>query len=268
MPIPTRRPLRMLLVAASASGLASAAFAAPAVGLVGDRTLIWFDTSDGQVTRSLDVDGVERLHGIDVRPADGMLYGLAADGRLVTIDLETGAATDGPMLSEMLPGGVTASFNFNPVPDRLRVMGSDGTNLRIHPDTGEVTVDGALNFAAGDMNAEAEPNVVATAYINGMVGAEAPEATAMYDIDATLGALLRQTAPNDGTLATIGMLGIDGADHYAIDFEVRGMSDNVLWLVAAGGVWTVDLETGAAVRETELTGAEGTVRDIAILPAM
>lgn len=254
------------LIGAGTMAIASAAVAAPAVGLVDDRTLVWFETTTGEVMNMVDVDGVERLHGIDVRPADGMLYGVAGNGALVTIDLDTGMATEGEMLSEMLPEGVTASVNFNPVADRLRVMGSDGTNLRINVDTGETLVDGSLHFDDGDMNADAEPNVVATAYTNG-VPMETPETTSMWDVDASLGALLRQTAPNDGTLATIGMLGVD-ADHYAIDFEVRGMDDNVLWMVAGNGIYTVDIETGEAVMEAELDGVEGTVRDIAILPAM
>lgn len=254
-----------VLASASALGFASAAFAAPAVGLVGDKTLVWFDTDTAEITNSVEVEGVDMLIGIDTRPADNMLYGVDGNGVIVTIDLETGAATAGETLSEMLPDGATPSFNFNPVADRLRVMGSDGTNFRIHPDTGEVTVDGSLNFEAGDMNAEAEPNVVATAYTNGI---GTPEATAMYDIDASLGALLRQTAPNDGTLATIGMLGIEGADHYAFDFEVRGIDDNVAWVAAAGGLYTVDLESGAATKEADFTGLDGTLRDIAILPAM
>lgn len=259
---------RIALAASVATfGFASAAIAAPAVGLVGDKTLVWFDTASGEVSNSVDVEGVDRLHGIDVRPANGMLYGLSATGALVTIDLETGAASEVATLSEMLPEGATASFNFNPVPDRLRVMGSDGTNLRIHPDTGETTVDGSLNFDAGDENAEAEPNVVATAYINGVVGGDVPEATAMYDIDATLGALLRQTAPNEGTLATIGMLGVE-SDHYALDFEARAIDDNVAWMVANNGIYTIDLESGAATMEAEFSELDGTVRDIAILPVM
>ena len=257
---------KICLVGGATVALASAAAAAPAVGLVDDRTLVWFETTTGEVMNTVEVEGVERLHGIDIRPADGMLYGLAANNHLVTIDLDTGMATEGEMLSEMLPEGATASVNFNPVADRLRVMGSDGTNLRINVETGETIVDGSLNFDAGDMNAEAEPNVIATAYTNG-VAMETPETTSMWDIDASLGALLRQTAPNDGTLATIGMLGVE-ADHYAIDFEVRGMDDNVLWMVAGTGIYTVNVETGEAVMESELDGVEGTVRDIAILPAM
>ena len=70
------------------------------------------------------------------------------------------------------------------------------------------------------------------------------------------------------SMATIGMLGIEGADHYAIDFEVRAIDDNVLWLAAGNGLYTVNVESGAATMESEFSGLDGTLRDIAILPAM
>jgi hypothetical protein len=257
---------RIALAASVATlGFVSAAAAAPAVGLVGDKTLVWFDTDAPEVSNTAEVEGVDSLIGIDVRPADNMLYGVAGDGTIVTIDLESGAATAGEMLSEMLPDGVDGMVDFNPVADRIRVMGTDGTNLRIHPDTGETTVDGSLNFEAGDENADATPNVVATAYTNS-VGT--PEATAMYDVDAGLGSLLRQTAPNDGTLATLGSLGIEGAETYALDIQATAEGENTAWLVAGNGLYTVDLETGATEMVAEITGADGDIRDIAILPAM
>lgn len=243
---------------------AGAAAAAPVVGLSGDRTLVWFDTDKPEISRSVDVDGVERLAGIDVRPGDGKLYGLAADGTLVTIDLETGAATAGAKLTTMLPDGVTASVDFNPAADRLRVMGSDGTNLRIHPDTGETTVDGSLNFEAGDQMAEMTPNIVATAYINSY---GKPEKTAMYDIDAA-GTFIQQTKPNDGVLKTIGKLGMEGADTYAFDIQTTADGANTAWLAAGGSLYTVDLETGAAEKKGDIAGAASALRDIAILPAM
>jgi hypothetical protein len=243
---------------------AGAAAAAPVVGLSGDRTLVWFDTDKPEISRSVDVDGVERLAGIDVRPGDGKLYGLAADGTLVTINLETGAATAGAKLTTMLPDGVTASVDFNPVADRLRVMGSDGTNLRIHPDTGDTTVDGSLNFEAGDQMAEMTPNIVATAYINSY---GKPEKTAMYDIDAA-GTFIQQTKPNDGVLKTIGKLGMEGADTYAFDVQTTADGANTAWLAAGGSLYTVNLETGAAEKKGDITGAASALRDIAILPVM
>lgn len=254
------------LAAGSAAMLAitAGAAAAPAVGLVGDRTLVFFDTDNPEVSRSVEVSGVERLAGIDMRPADGMVYGLAADGTLVTIDLDSGAATAGARLSTMLPDGVTAAVDFNPAADRLRVMGSDGTNLRVHPDTGETTTDGALNFEAGDPSAEMETAIVATAYTNSF---GKPETTAMYDVHAA-GLFIRQTAPNDGTMKTIGSLGIGGADHFALDVQTTEDGTNTAWLAAGGALYTVDVESGAATKIGDIAGLDGTLRDITILPAM
>lgn len=254
---------KKLVLAAAASMMALSAHAAPVVGLSGDKTLVWFDTEKPEVTRTVDLDGVDRLLGIDLRPADNKVYGVSADGTIVAIDLESGAATAGAKLSTMLPEGVSASVDFNPAADRLRIMGSDGTNLRAHPDTGEVTTDGPLNFEAGDANAEAKPNIVATAYINSH---GKPEKTAMYDIAAD-GTFIQQTAPNDGTLKTIGALGVT-SDTYAFDVQTTADGANTAWLAAGDALYTVDLDTGVATKTAEITGAPGPLRDIAVLPAM
>ena len=74
------------------------------------------------------------------------------------------------------------TVDFNPVADRLRVITSDGTNLRINVDDGKATVDGALKFKDGDANAGKTPKVVAGAYSNSLKGSQA--ATALYNIDA------------------------------------------------------------------------------------
>lgn len=254
---------KKLALAAAASMLAVSAHAAPVVGLTGDKTLVWFDTDKPEVTKTADVTGVDRLLGIDLRPSDGKVYGVSADGTIVTIDLESGAATAGAKLSTMLPEGVSASVDFNPMADRLRIMGSDGTNLRAHPDTGEVTTDGKLNFEAGDASAEAAPAIVATAYTNSH---GKPEKTAMYDIAAD-GAFIQQTKPNDGTLKTIGALGVT-SETYAFDVQTTADGTNTAWLVADGALYTVNLETGAATKSADISGAPGALRDIAVLPAM
>jgi hypothetical protein len=132
-------------------------------------------------------------------------------------------------LSEPLKAGTTVTVDFNPVADRLRVITSDGTNLRVNVDDGKATVDGALKFKEGDANAGKTPNVIAGAYSNSFKGTKA---TALYDIDAS-GALLSQAPPNDGVLNTIGSLGIklDGATAFNI---VAQGEDNAAWLVTGG----------------------------------
>lgn len=255
----TKLTLRLMLTAASLAAISGAAVAAPAVALTGDKTLIWFDTDKPAETKSIEVTGVDRLHGIDLRPADKAVYGVAGDGSLVTINLESGAATVVSKLSETLPEGVKASVDFNPMADKLRVMGSDGTNLRVDPASGKVTKDGSLAYEPGDPSAEAKPNIVATAYINSF---GKPEKTAMYDIDAS-GLFIQQTKPNDGTLKTIGKLeGVTVGENVAFDVQTTEAGDNTAWLATGGALYKVNIETGAAEKAADVDAG---FRDITFL---
>ncbi|KKB09997.1 DUF4394 domain-containing protein [Devosia chinhatensis] len=255
--------LRAGLVLGATGLLASAAYAAPAVGLVNGTTLVMFDTETRAVSGTMDVTGVDGLAGIDVRPADQWLYGVTLSGEVVTIDTATGEATMKSTLSEKLPSYEGAIVDFNPVADRLRLMGTDGTNHRVNVDDGMVTVDGSLAFEAGDMHEGETPAVVAAAYTNSI---GTPEATKMFDIDATIVALLQQVSPNDGTLAAIGKLGVEGGSTYAFDIAATAELENTAYLVVDNVLHTVDLETGAAEAWGEIEGVDGMISDIAILP--
>lgn len=254
--------IRSLAIGAGAL-LASTTLAAavPAVLLTDDRTLTTVDTQTWEVQGTVEVEGVERLHGLDFRAADNELYGVDDQNRVVRIDLETGASEEVSTLNTAVPEADAVAVDFNPMADRLRIVAGT-TNLRANIETGEVTTDGELNFDAADANADASPSVAAVAYTNSL---GTPEATAMYDIDTELG-LLRQTAPNDGTLATIGELGIEGSAPYAFDIHSSAAGENEAWLVTGGNVYTVNLETGAASEVGALEGVEGDVRDISVMP--
>ncbi len=252
-----------LALSLAITGFAGAASAETAVGLIGDKTLVMFDTKTGTVSRTMDVAGVDRLHGIDVRPSNQMLYGVAADGTVVTIDLQTGAATPSAKLEKTIPADLGAIVDFNPAADKLRFMATDGTNLRADVDTGKVITDGSLAFVGEDMHSGETPNVVAAAYINSF---GKPEKTAMYNIDATIGAFVQQVSPNDGTLKSIAKLGIGSADTYALDVQTTSDGTNTAWLVADNSVYTVDIATGKASAVSKIDAADGMIRDIAILP--
>ena len=249
-------------IALSALLATGAATAAPAVGLVGDTTLVMFDTESLAVSGTMEVTGTDGLAGIDVRPADMMLYGVTLGGDIVTIDTASGAASVKYTLSEMLPSLEGAIVDFNPMADRLRLMATDGTNHRVNVDDGMVTVDGSLAYEDADMHAGETPAIVAAAYINSI---GKPEATAMYDIDATIVALIQQTAPNDGTLAAIGKLGVDGGSAYGFDIAATEDLTNTAYLVIDNVLHTVDLETGAATAVGAIEGVDGMISDIAIL---
>lgn len=258
--------MKTLATAALISAAATLpAVAETAVALSGDRTLLWIDTATATITGQVEAQGVDRLLGIDLRPGNGKVYGVTADQAIVEIDPMTGATTEVAKMNTML--AVTDApviVDFNPAADRLRFM-SGTTNHRVHPDTGEVTVDGSLAYEATDMHAGEAPMIVAAAYTNSY---GKPEKTAMYDIDATIVALIRQTAPNDGTLAAVGKLGIDAAETYAFDIATTADGTNTAWLVAGTILHTVDLETGAVSGTWPVSGATAPIRDITILPAM
>ena len=56
------------------------------VALTGHRTLLTIDYRKPAVVRQFHVTGISgRLLGIDVRPVDGVLYGIVDNGAVVTI---------------------------------------------------------------------------------------------------------------------------------------------------------------------------------------
>ena len=261
------KTIRFALIASAAFGLsAAAASAAPVLGLTGDKTLVMFDTAKPAVSKKMDVTGVDKLVGIDFRPGNKTVIGVTPDHRIVSINLETGAASDVAKMDKMLTmTQAPVVVDFNPMADRLRFM-TGTTNHRVHPDTGAVTVDGVLAFEDGDMHKGETPNIVSAAYTNSI---GKPEKTAMYNLDATIGALIQQTKPNDGTLKAIGKLGLkEKPATYA--FDIQGMADgkNMAYLAAGKTFYTVNLETGAATEVGAITGVDNDVRDIAVLPAM
>ncbi|MDC7264402.1 DUF4394 domain-containing protein [Shinella sp. HY16] len=244
----------------------TAVMAAPVLGLTGEKTLIMFDTATPAVSKTIEVTGVDKLVGVDFRPGNKTVIGVTSEHAIVSIDLETGAATEVAKMDKMLTlTEAPVVVDFNPVADRLRFM-TGTTNHRVHPDTGAVTVDGTLAFEEGDMHKGETPDIVAAAYTNSI---GKPEKTAMYNIDATIGALVQQTKPNDGTLKAIGKLGLkEKPATYAFDIQGEEGGKNTAFLVASKALYTVNLETGAATEIGAIDGLENEIRDIAVLPSM
>ena len=256
--------LRTLLAASTAVLLSGmAAQAAEVAALSGDNTISVVDTATKKVAKTWNIQGMNgRVIGIDVRPADNLLYAVSVDGTVYTVDTATGKATMKVKLEKTLAAGTMATVDFNPVADRLRLIGSDGMNLRANLEDGKVTVDGELKFAETDMHKGEKPNVVAGAYTNSFKGTKE---TVLYDIDATIGGLLKQAPPNDGVLSAVGKLGIDAK---AVSFDIwsDGQGKNEAWLMSGDWLHSVDLATGKATPAVQISGVSG-IRDIAILPA-
>lgn len=152
-------------------------------------------------------------------------------------------------LSVPFEGGLISGFDFNPVADRLRLVGDNDQDFRINVDTGEVIVDGDLAFAPGDVNAGVNPNITAAAYTNYFAGTEA---TQLYDIDTLLNNLVLQDPPNDGILQTIGDLGFNIDTLGGFDIVSSSPEDNTAFVVSNASLYTLDLETGLATNLGEV----------------
>ncbi|MGQ0801712.1 MAG: DUF4394 domain-containing protein [Pseudomarimonas sp.] len=227
-----------------------ALFAQTIVGLTDGNRLVRFSAvAPGTIIGSVAVTNLEQgdlLLGIDVRPATGQLYGITRAGRIYTIDPGTGAATLRAQASAAVTG-TFAGVDFNPVPDRMRVVTNTGQNLRINVETGATTVDGAINPAGTVLGG--------AAYINSFAGTTT---TTLYVINAATGTLNVQNPPNDGTVVTVGSLGVTLDAGGAVGFDVRSPSGQNIALATLRvggntGLYQIDLATGAAT----LRGAVG-----------
>lgn len=145
-------------------------------------------------------------------------------------------------LSEPFSGGVISGFDFNPVADRLRLVGDNDQSFRINVDTGAVIVDGDLAFAAGDINAGVNPNITASAYTNSVAGATT---TQLYNLDPLLNRLVLQSPPNDGTLQTLAELDINLDLVSGFDIVTSEDDENTAFVVSNATLYQIDLESGA-----------------------
>lgn len=256
--------LRALVLAAASLGFAAPA-SAQIIALMGGKSLAVVDPDSLKVVSKADITGASDVVGIDVRPADGMLYGVTAAGDIVTIDAKSGAATKKSTLSEKIPAGAKVTVDFNPMADRLRIMTDGGVSLRVNVDDGKATVDGSHKFAETDMHKGEKPNVVAGAYTNSVVGKKA-EKTELFNIDATIPALVKQAPPNDGVLNAIGKIGVKLSGPTAFEISSDASGKNAGWLLTGGELYSVDLTSGATKKAGAIDGsAEAT--DIAWKPA-
>ncbi|MGB3493251.1 MAG: DUF4394 domain-containing protein [Elainellaceae cyanobacterium] len=212
--------------------------------LTGSNALVAFSSTDPTNVATTAITGVAgTLLGIDVRPADGMIYGVSTTGTIYTINPATGVATAVSVLSETFSADQVTGFDFNPVADRLRLVGDNEQDFRINVDTGDVTIDGDLAYDVGDANEGVDPTITAAAYTNSFDGTPA---TQLYDIDADLDVLVLQNPPNDGTLQTIGSLGVDFDTLGGFDILSAPNSTNLAFAVSNSTLYQIDLTTGAA----------------------
>jgi Ca2+-binding RTX toxin-like protein len=229
------------------------------LGLADQNRLVAFDPSHPKQTTKIQVTGVDgNLIGIDFRPANGLLYGITDTNKIYTIDIKTGIAT---LVSPLSPIGFNAGqqsgVDFNPVPDRLRLVGSNDQNLRVNVDTGAIAdfdlttpafePDKNVSYPMGDRNFGQDPNVTAVAYTNAFAGAPSTSRTTqLFGIDSKLDTLVLQNPPNDGKLTTIGSLGVDFGTKGGFDIFSPVNGVNFAYAASGSTLYSIDVSTGAA----------------------
>lgn len=235
------------------------------VALAPDNTLVLFTSDNPKATRIVKLSGVSSpLLGLDVRPVDLKLYGITATDQLVTIELPSGVATVTSTLATPSAATTASGFDFNPQADRLRLIGTDGSNLRVSVGVGAVATDGKLAYAPGDRAAGKSPRVTAVAYTNSF--ANAPT-TITFDLDTEADTLVRQEPPNEGILHTVGPLGVDCGD--ATGFDIVSPSPGVddAFVICGRTLYRANLATGRLSVIGEVQAAVPHLFSLAVLPS-
>ena len=255
-----------------------------------NSSLIAFDTTNpDQANAAIAITGLgtgETLVGIDIRPQNGLLYGLTTNGtggvRLYTISTQTGVATALSTAPVQFNNGGTPvpitgtsfGFDFNPLVDRIRVVTNTGFNFRIDPNTGGL-IDGDNNGANGvtpdGAITGASTTVDAAAYTN---NAPNSTATTQYTLDASTNRLFIQNTPSSGTqtAAVVVTLGGSPLDFTAVNgFDIpagvnaatsnagaTGLAYAALTVAGVTQLYSIELSTGVATAINTI-GATGTL---------
>jgi len=132
------------------------------------------------------------------------------------------------------------------------------------PNTAGTQPDGTLAYATTDAGTGQNPNLVGTAYTNSTATATT---TTLFAIDSNRDVLVKVDPPNNGTLLTVGALGVDTTD--AVGFDIAGSADGTALasLTLTGGtssLYTLDLATGRATLKGAVSGL--VLRGIAVGP--
>jgi Domain of unknown function (DUF4394) len=237
-------------------------------------------TSFVRLVRIPDGQAVGNFIGIDFRPADGnnnRLYAQTDRGRLYTISLlpgTLGQATLVSTLTPQFPSGYQSLFDFNPVIDAIREIGSDTSNYAVVKDANGIlnttAVQTSLTYNPNDVNKGVTPKVAGGAYNNNFIGATAtifyaidPNQDTLVTIDpATAGA---SSATGGGVLRTIGKLvtttGAPVNTSPTTDVDIYTLRNGTNRLVGVSGrtFFTIDLAT-----QTTPATALGTQRNVVV----
>ncbi|MDO9457644.1 DUF4394 domain-containing protein [Nocardioides sp.] len=222
-----------------------------AYGLTANGTLVSFavDRPGRAVTvGKINGLGVQALVGIDVRPANGKLYGVGRGGGLFTINPKNAQARRVSTLDVGL-SGQSFGVDVNPAADALRIVSNTGQNLR-HAFAGHVTTaDATLNVPDTTPRVR---GIVGAAYTNN--DKDDTTGTALFDLDAAADSVALQVPANAGTITSQGPLGRKTSARAGFDIHsarsggkaVRNTGYATLGGNRGYALYTVDLLSGRA----------------------
>jgi Domain of unknown function (DUF4394)/PEP-CTERM motif len=220
----------------------SVANAEQIAGLTTDGKIVTFDSSTPMtIATSFAITGLtagDSLIGIDLRPANAIIYGVSQTGRVYSLTT-SGIASLITTLST-IPTGTSFGIDFNPVPDRLRIISETGQNLRANLAGGATAVDTMISRSGGGAI-----SLQGTAYTNSVPGGPAPATTVIYGIDSVTDALMTSAAPNGGVYSTVGALGVGLTNNNKVGFDISGAT-GIAYLNIDSAFYAVNLSTGAA----------------------
>lgn len=249
---------RVLLITAASAGLAACGGNAPTLTvpvsapnaylLTTDDSIVGVDLDSMEFARSVRgiprattantagaLDPTEVIQDIDYRNSEGALYALTktgTQGRIIRIDPNSGTFI---RLSTLVSDGTTTqialtdtsyTIDFNPVVDRLRVIGSNGANLRVDVSTGDTATDS--NIAAGN-------TITGAAYEDTFTSTGRGTRLFTLDSSTTNDRVNLQNPPNDGTQSDpkslLGSTNVDSIDGY----DINPVNNAGLALLTVGG---------------------------------
>ena len=210
----------------------------------------------------------DSILGLDFRANGGGIWAVTASNNLYSISTTDFSATlrsDGPLVPALSDAGTTFGLDFNPSAQGgilFRTLAGDTQNNRvISTSTGNYLFPNPGNpdqtdveYAAGDLNFGALPNIQANAY-DSNVPAPGSAGTQQFGIDVDTGDLVT-VANNAGTLGTVGSLGLgELTDLAAFDISGdTGVAFAALQLVGGDSqLYTINLTDGS----TSLVGSFG-----------
>jgi hypothetical protein len=246
--------------ASTAAGVATVANVGTITGLATGDSIVDIDFRPSTATQPTPAAGTPAA-------PTGMLYGFSTLGILYSISPSALTATPITLVADTavppLRGakgvdftgvlGTNFGIDFNPVPDRLRVVSNQNQDLRINVVTGLALVDNDINLSG-----PIAPNVFASAYTNPFVPAlippnvVVPPTTILFDLDLSTSTLQRQDPANGGVLTQVGRLDPIFTFTQTGEFDITGGENGlVLGVLQRTGatqssLYRIDLTTGQA----------------------